>query len=111
MRRLVLLLALAALPTVASAQSVTVGSGSSLSLSNASVDLGCSDLTVAGTLSAGTAGLAQTRDLTIDPTGVVNGNSAMLEVAGDWDNAGSFNAHHIGLIFAPAVWRWRLQRD
>ncbi len=30
--------------------------------------------------------------MTIDPAGVVNGNSATLEVAGDWDNAGTFNA-------------------
>jgi hypothetical protein len=47
---------------------------------------------VGGTLSAGRVGLAQARDVSIDPSGLVNGNSATLEVAGDWDNAGTFNA-------------------
>ncbi len=71
---------------------VTVGSGSSFDLGTGSLDLGCADLTVAGTMAAGTVGFDQARDVTIDPTGVVNGISALLEVAGDWDNAGTFNA-------------------
>jgi hypothetical protein len=78
--------------TGASAAQLTVGSGASLDLGTGSLDLGCADLTVGGTLSAGTAGFAQARDVTIDPSGLVNGNSATLEVAGDWDNAGTFNA-------------------
>ena len=41
---------------------------------------------------AGTAGFSQARNVTIHPSGLVNGNSATLEVAGDWDNAGTFNA-------------------
>ena len=76
----------------ASGAQFDVGSGASLDLGTGSLDLGCADLTVGGTLSAGTAGFSQARDVTIDPTGLVNGNSATLEVAGDWDNAGSFNA-------------------
>jgi len=43
-------------------------------------------------MAAGTVGFDQARDVTIDPTGLVNGNSATLQVAGDWDNAGTFNA-------------------
>jgi hypothetical protein len=78
--------------TGASAAQLTVGSGASINLGTGSLDLGCADLTVGGTLSAGTAGFAQARDVTIDPSGLVNGNSATLEVAGDWDNAGTFNA-------------------
>jgi hypothetical protein len=78
--------------TGASAAQLTVGSGASIDLGTGSLDLGCADLTVGGTLSAGTAGFAQARDVTIDPSGLVNGNSATLEVAGDWDNAGTFNA-------------------
>ncbi len=69
-----------------------MGSGASVDLGTGSLDLGCADLTVAGTLSAGTRGFTHARDVTIDPAGVLNGNSATLEVAGDWDNAGSFNA-------------------
>ncbi len=93
-RTLAALAALSALGLAAPAPAahVTVGSGSSIDLGTGSLDLGCADLTVAGTLSAGTAGFAQARDVTIDPTGLVNGNSATLEVAGDWDNAGTFNA-------------------
>ncbi len=78
--------------TGASAAQLTVGSGASVDLGSGSLDLGCADLTVAGTLSAGTVGFTQARDVTVDPAGVLNGNSATLEVAGDWDNAGSFNA-------------------
>jgi hypothetical protein len=84
--------ALLTLATAASAGQVTVGSGSSVDLGTGSLDLGCADLTVGGTLSAGTAGFSQARDVTIDPTGLVNGDSATLQVAGDWDNAGTFNA-------------------
>ncbi len=78
--------ALLAITTGASAGQLTVGSGASLDLGTGSLDLGCANLTVGGTLSAGTAGFAQARDVTIDPTGLVNGNSATLQVAGDWDN-------------------------
>jgi len=84
------LVLLVATPSAASV--VTVGSSASLDLGTGSLDLGCADLTVAGTLSAGTAGFTQARNVTIDPTGLVNGNSATLAVAGDWDNAGTFNA-------------------
>ncbi len=95
MRRAALATVVAALLTLANpsvASVVTVGSGASVDLGTGSLDLGCADLTVGGTLSAGTSGFTQARDVTIDPTGVVNGSSATLEVAGDWDNAGSFNA-------------------
>jgi hypothetical protein len=93
-RTLAALAALSALGHAAPAPAaqVAVGSGSSLDLGTGSLDLGCADLTVGGTLSAGTAGFGQARDVTIDPTGVVNGDSATLAVAGDWDNAGTFNA-------------------
>ncbi len=91
MRRAAAAAAFLALATGASAGQFTVGSGASLDLGTGSLDLGCADLTVAGTLSAGTAGFGQARDVTIDPSGLVNGNSATLEVAGDWDNAGTFN--------------------
>ncbi len=81
-----------ALAMGASAGGVKDGYGASIDLGTGSLDLGSADLTVAGTLSPGTAGFTQARDVTIDPTGLVNGNSATLQVAGDWDNAGTFNA-------------------
>jgi hypothetical protein len=92
--QLALLPALTVLWTVsppAGAQ-LTIGSGSSIDLGTGSLDLGCVDLTVVGTLSGGTVGFDQARDVTIDPTGTVDGESATLRVTGDWNNGGTFNA-------------------
>jgi hypothetical protein len=80
------------LATAASAAQLTVGSGASVDLGTGSLVLGCADLSIAGTFSAGTVGFTQARDVGIGPTGLVNGDSATLEVAGDWENAGTFNA-------------------
>jgi hypothetical protein len=71
-----------AVATGASAGEFNIGAGATLDLGTGSLDLGCADLTVGGTFSAGTVGFAQARDVTIDPTGLVNGNSATLEGAG-----------------------------
>ena len=84
--------ALLLLPLPALAANLTVGSGASLDLGTGSLALGCADLDVLGTMSAGTAGFTQGRDVTITPSGVMNGNSATLELSGDWDNTGSFVA-------------------
>jgi hypothetical protein len=78
--------------TPAAAAELTVGSGASFDLGTALLDLGCADLKVGGTLSAGAVGFDAARDLVIDPGGVLNGDSALLEVTGDWNNAGSFSA-------------------
>ena len=78
--------------SVANASDFVVGSGAALDLGTGSLDLGCADLNVAGTLSAGSVGFGAARDVTIAPAGVVNGDSGTLQLSGDWDNAGSFNA-------------------
>ncbi len=80
------------LAATASAGTVTVGSGSTLDLGTGSMALGCADLTVTGTLTAGTIGFAGARDVMINPTGTLNGDSATLALAGNWDKAGTFNA-------------------
>jgi hypothetical protein len=74
------------------AGNVTVGAGSTVDLGTGSLALGCADLDVAGTLTAGTVGFSGARDVAIAPSGLLNGNSAMLSLSGDWDNAGTFNA-------------------
>ncbi len=84
--------ALLALATGAGGAELSVGSGAVFNLGTGSLDLGCADLTVAGTLVAGTVGFDQARDVTIDATGVIMGDSATLEVAGNWANAGTFDA-------------------
>src|SRR4029453_258436 len=55
-------------------------------------DRACAALRVAAPSSAEPAGFDGGRDVTIDPSGVLNGNSATLELTGDWDSAGTFNA-------------------
>src|SRR5262245_645632 len=80
------------LPLPALAGNVTVGTGSSLDLGTGRLALGCADLDVLGTFSAGTVGFTEGRDVTITPSGVMNGNSATLQLSGDWDNLGSFVA-------------------
>ena len=92
MRRALAVVALLALASAASASQFTVGNGASVDLGTGALGLGCANLNVAGTLSAGTVGFTGGRNVVIDPTGVVNGNSATLQLAGDWDNSGSFNA-------------------
>jgi len=74
----------------ARAGNVTVGSGSSLNLGTGNLALGCADLDVLGTFTAGPVGFTQGRDVTIAASGVMNGNSATLQLSGDWDNTGSF---------------------
>jgi hypothetical protein len=78
--------------SLAASAAVTVGSGSSLSLGSGSLDLGEHDLGVAGSLAAGTGLVDRVRDLTIQPGGVLNGESAAIQVCGDWSNAGTFTA-------------------
>ena len=68
---------------------------SMIDLGSASIDLGCSSLVVAGTLSLGAGfGIDNARDVTISNGGVLNGEMAALSVTGDWtkDAGGSFNA-------------------
>ncbi len=79
-----------ALSAPALAGTFLVGSGSGVDLGTGSLALGCADLDVAGTFSAGTVGFTDAGDVRIAPGGVVNGDSATLEVSGDWENASSF---------------------
>jgi hypothetical protein len=76
----------------AQAGSVSVGANASLDLGTGSLALGCADLDVAGSLSAGGVGFTQGRDVAIAPSGTLHGNSATLELSGDWDNQGTFDA-------------------
>jgi hypothetical protein len=80
-----------ALATPASAANLTVGTGVTVDLGTSFLDTGEGDLDVAGTLSAGTAGF-DARHVSIQPGGVLNGGSALMQVCGDWSNSGAFNA-------------------
>ena len=74
------------------AGTVTVGANSTFDLGTGTLTLGCADLAVTGTLTAGTVGFSAARDVAINPGGVMNGNSALLSLSGNWDNSGTFNA-------------------
>lgn len=80
--------------TTAGAGLLSVGAGSTFSLGSGSLDLGCSDLVVAGTFDVASGSVLQIRDLTIASSGTVDSGSGTLDVAGDWGNdfGGTFSA-------------------
>jgi hypothetical protein len=55
-------------------------------------DLACTDVIVAGTLTVNTGSLINVRHVTIQPGGVIDGGSGVIEVGGDWTNQGTFTA-------------------
>jgi hypothetical protein len=74
-----------------------VGAGSSLDLGTGSLDLGCADLVVEGTLEAGTGVIDWAQDVSIG--GTLNGESAILYVTGDWNNSSTFDAGRSSVRF------------
>jgi hypothetical protein len=69
-----------------------VPANSQTSVNNGVVDLSCTDVVVAGTLNVDTGALKNVRNLTIQPGGVVNGGSGLIEIGGNWSNSGNFVA-------------------
>ena len=76
----------------ASAQSLTVGSGVSLNLAEAVIDLGCSDLVVAGSADLASSAVTQAGDVSIQGGGSLSGGNSTLLVTGDWSLSGVFLA-------------------
>jgi len=97
-----LLLALCLSSTVSA--DINVGAGGSLALNGASIDLGCTDVSVGGTLTLDTGTLTNVRNFTILPGGVVQAGSSQVTLAGDWSNSGTFNAGsgRVNFVDAPA---------
>ena len=97
------------LATGASAAQLTVGAGSALDLGTGSLDLGCAGLVVAGTVAAGTNVIDWAQDVSIQPGGTLNGESATLYVTGDWSNSGTFIAGTSSVNFIrPLARRWSI---
>ncbi|HEX7271767.1 MAG TPA: hypothetical protein VF420_06420, partial [Casimicrobiaceae bacterium] len=69
-----------------------VPASSQTNLNSGAVDLSCTDVVVAGTLNVDAGSLKNVRNLTIQPGGVVNGGSGVIEVGGNWTNSGNFVA-------------------
>jgi exosortase sorting signal-containing protein len=74
--------------------SVTVPAGGTISLASGALDLGCTDITVAGNLQVGSALITTVRDVTIQagtpPDGTLDGGSGSITLAGNWSNSGAF---------------------
>ena len=73
----------------APAAQLTVGAGSSIDLGSSQLDLGCADLTVAGSLSLSTGTIEGARD--VSGAGVLAAGLGVLRLAGDWLPNSSFS--------------------
>lgn len=91
-----------ALPAAAS--KVTIGGSSVLSLGSSRLEIECGDLLVEGILNAGDNGFVA-RDVWIAPGGLTEGGSALLEVRGDWNAAGTFLSQSSTVEFADGCER------
>jgi len=78
-------------PAFTLAQTITVSSGSQFSLGSGSLNAGCGDLAVAGTLSIDSGRANSLRNVAIN-SGTINGGSGQINLSGDWLNQGIFNA-------------------
>lgn len=78
---------------------LTVPAGGLVTLGPGIVDLACTDLVVAGTLQINGGALKNVRNVSIQPGGVVSGGTGLIEVAGNWSNAGTFAAGTGGVNF------------
>lgn len=92
-RRVVWLAALVsvfvAVPALANME---VPAGTSSNTGGGVFDLACSDLLVAGTLGVDNGQIINVRNVVIQPGGVINGNSGLISLSGNWNNGGSFAA-------------------
>lgn len=79
---------------------LVVPSGGSFDVPAAgSVNLACTVLDDQGTFNLNSGQLDQASAVNIGPTGVLNGGSGILNVSGDWTNAGTFNAGTGSVVF------------
>ena len=83
---------------------IVVPAGGSIALGGSSTDLGCGDVTIAGTLLLQNGALNNVRNLTIAAGGSVVAGSGVITLSGNWNNAGSFNAGTgaVNFVDAPA---------
>ncbi|MFT3791093.1 MAG: hypothetical protein QM741_08445 [Rudaea sp.] len=103
--RLAAALLFAAVPLCLAAQSaaatITVGAGSSFDFGDARVDLGCSNLAIAGAATAGAAALTGIADFDLAGGSFAAGASG-IALGGDFANAGSFVAGSGGVAIVDA---------
>ena len=66
---------------------VTVEAGASFDLGDGRLDLGCSDLAVAGDFALGSGTVDQILDVTLSLGGTLDGANGTLNMTGNWNNA------------------------
>jgi len=67
-----------------------VPAASVMSLASGVVDLACTDLVVGGTLHVNAGQVVNVRHVTIQAGGSINGNTGLISLGGNWNNAGTF---------------------
>ena len=68
---------------------VQVGNGASLSVGGGTIDLGCTDLIVSGSVNVQSGGITAVDNVDI-AGGTIDGGSGAISASGDWSNQGSF---------------------
>ncbi len=63
-----------------------VPANSAITFANGVVDMGCADITVAGTLNLISGKITNVRSLTIQLGGRINGDAGAIELSGNWSN-------------------------
>ncbi|QBB70549.1 hypothetical protein ELE36_09330 [Pseudolysobacter antarcticus] len=69
-----------------------VPAGGSVSLGGGTIDLGCTDLSVGGNQQINSGSMLNTRNLSVQSGGVLDGGSGNIALVGNWSNSGTFNA-------------------
>lgn len=95
---LALLVPTALASPVAIAAGLIVGAGSTVSVGVGSWNLGCNDVQIAGTLNLNQGVLVNVNNLTIQPTGVLNGDQGTIYYSGLFTNNGTFNEGESSII-------------
>ena len=71
---------------------ISVGNGASFQVGSATIDVNCLNLVTAGQFVLGGGMVNGVNLLSIEGTGELSGDTGSLQFAGDWWNAGTFNA-------------------
>lgn len=81
-----------------------VPAGGVTQLNGGSLDLGCTDVIVGGTLDLGGGTLSNVRNVSIQAGGTISAGAGSITLSGDWSNQGAFNAGTgiVSFVDAPA---------
>ncbi|MEW5824814.1 MAG: hypothetical protein AB1766_10815 [Pseudomonadota bacterium] len=81
------------------AAGIQLPAGAGLNLGDGRLAMPCGDLLIEGRLAAGSVAVLGARDVSIGPSGLLQGASAQLHVSGNWSNQGVFDAGSSSVVF------------